>query len=217
MIPAPLRWAIGALGGDHGPAASLGAFRPPGTPAPQAEAVGPRALAHGARGQRGARSGLEDGHPRERPRRGRACSCRTGGRWRKACIRPDTACQPLCDAPRTLPFIRFQGRLELAHARGLLCLETTVVQCSLELAVCQAVARFKNGRVFTDIGDATPGFCGEALEASFYPYGCDKGLSSGLAPGTQHLCLRGGRAWGRGGSLTTKGKRSAPLKEGRRA
>ena len=54
------------------------------------------------------------------------------------------------------PFIKFQGLLDLAHARGLQALETTVVQCSPTLAVCQATAVFQDGRRFTDIGDATP-------------------------------------------------------------
>ena len=54
------------------------------------------------------------------------------------------------------PFIKFEGLLELAHARGLVALETTVVQCSPTLAVCQSTARFQDGRTFTDIGDASP-------------------------------------------------------------
>ena len=49
-----------------------------------------------------------------------------------------------------------QGLLQLAHARGLVALETTVVSVSLDQAVCQATARFEDGRVFTDIGDASP-------------------------------------------------------------
>jgi hypothetical protein len=54
------------------------------------------------------------------------------------------------------PFVRFAGLLQLAHARGLVALETTVVSVSLDQAVCQATARFEDGRVFTDIGDASP-------------------------------------------------------------
>jgi hypothetical protein len=53
------------------------------------------------------------------------------------------------------PFVRFEALLQMAHAQGLLRLETTMVQCSEVLAVCQATATFKDGRVFTDIGDAT--------------------------------------------------------------
>jgi hypothetical protein len=54
------------------------------------------------------------------------------------------------------PFVRFEGLLALAHERGLVELTTTVVQVSTDLAVCQAVAKFRDGRTFTDIGDATP-------------------------------------------------------------
>jgi hypothetical protein len=52
------------------------------------------------------------------------------------------------------PFVRFEGLLQLAHEQGLVSLETTVVQCSFDLAVCQATAVFRDGRRFTDIGDA---------------------------------------------------------------
>jgi hypothetical protein len=54
------------------------------------------------------------------------------------------------------PFVRFEGLLALAHERGLVELTTTVLHVSADLAVCQAVARFRDGRTFTDIGDATP-------------------------------------------------------------
>jgi len=54
------------------------------------------------------------------------------------------------------PFVRFEHLLRLAHERGLMELATTVISVTLELAVCQAVARFRDGRTFTDIGDATP-------------------------------------------------------------
>jgi hypothetical protein len=45
----------------------------------------------------------------------------------------------------------------MAHARGLVELSTTIVMATETMAVCQAVARFKDGLVCTDIGDATPG------------------------------------------------------------
>jgi hypothetical protein len=54
------------------------------------------------------------------------------------------------------PFVKFEGLLQMAHAQGLLRLETTIVQCTYDLAVCQSTATFHDGRVFTDIGDATP-------------------------------------------------------------
>jgi len=53
------------------------------------------------------------------------------------------------------PFVKFAALLHLAHQSGMVSLETTIVQCSEVLAVCQATATFKDGRVFTDIGDAT--------------------------------------------------------------
>ena len=54
------------------------------------------------------------------------------------------------------PFVRFEGLLALAHERGLVALETTVVQVTSDGAVCQSTARFADGRVFTNIGDANP-------------------------------------------------------------
>jgi SWIM zinc finger len=54
------------------------------------------------------------------------------------------------------PFVRFEGLLQLAHERGLVELTTTLVQCTLDMAICQATARFQDGRTFTDIGDASP-------------------------------------------------------------
>ncbi len=53
------------------------------------------------------------------------------------------------------PFIRFEGLLELAHARGLVSLETVIVQANDAMAICQSTAVFSDGRRFTDIGDAT--------------------------------------------------------------
>lgn len=54
------------------------------------------------------------------------------------------------------PFVRFEGLLHLAHERGLVALETSVVQCSATLAVCHATARFADGRTFSEVGDASP-------------------------------------------------------------
>ena len=53
-------------------------------------------------------------------------------------------------------YVKFEGLLSLAHQRGLVALETTVISIGLDLAVCQATARFRDGRTFTDIGDASP-------------------------------------------------------------
>ena len=55
------------------------------------------------------------------------------------------------------PFVRFDGLLSLGHARGLVELSTTVVVVTEAMAVCQCVARFTDGLVVTDIGDASPG------------------------------------------------------------
>jgi hypothetical protein len=52
--------------------------------------------------------------------------------------------------------IRFEGVRALAEEAGLVALETTVVQATADLAICQCTATFRDGRVFTDIGDATP-------------------------------------------------------------
>jgi len=57
---------------------------------------------------------------------------------------------------RGKPFVRFDGLLALAHERGLVELSTTVVSVMPDFAVCQAVARFQDGLVVTDIGDASP-------------------------------------------------------------
>ena len=74
---------------------------------------------------------------------------------------PPPAATPVLPADAILhiqgkPFVRFEGLLQLAHERGLVALETMVVSVSLDIAVCQATARFQDGRVFTDIGDASP-------------------------------------------------------------
>jgi hypothetical protein len=45
------------------------------------------------------------------------------------------------------PFVRFDGLLALAHARGLVELSTTIVHVTSDFAVCQAVVRFHDGLV----------------------------------------------------------------------
>jgi hypothetical protein len=44
----------------------------------------------------------------------------------------------------------------MVHERGLVELSTTVVSVAPDCAVCQCTARFQDGRVFADVGDATP-------------------------------------------------------------
>jgi hypothetical protein len=65
------------------------------------------------------------------------------------------------------PFVKFEGLLALAHQRSLVELSTTVVQCTLDMAICQATARFQDGRSFTDIGDATPESVARHLRPAF--------------------------------------------------
>jgi hypothetical protein len=64
-------------------------------------------------------------------------------------------------------FIRFEGLLALAHEAGLVELSTTIVHCDLNMAVCQAIVRFKDGRVFCDIGDASPDNVAKHLRPHF--------------------------------------------------
>jgi hypothetical protein len=72
-----------------------------------------------------------------------------------------------CSHIQGKPFVRFEGLLQLAHERGLVSLETTVVSVSLDMAVCQATARFQDGRTFTDIGDASPDNVAKHLRPHF--------------------------------------------------
>ena len=46
-------------------------------------------------------------------------------------------------------------------------LETTVVSVSLDMAVCQCVARFADGHTFYDIGDASPDNVAKHLRPHF--------------------------------------------------
>jgi hypothetical protein len=52
--------------------------------------------------------------------------------------------------------IRFEGLRTLAEDAGLRSLVTIVITATPDFAVCQSTATFADGRVFTDIGDATP-------------------------------------------------------------
>jgi hypothetical protein len=54
------------------------------------------------------------------------------------------------------PYIKYNGLVDLAQQHGLVELSTTVMTVTPDFAVCQCVARFADGRIFTDIGDATP-------------------------------------------------------------
>jgi len=54
------------------------------------------------------------------------------------------------------PFVRYAGLLQMALARGLLCLQADWTFNDAELSLAHAVARFRDGRVFEEAGDATP-------------------------------------------------------------
>jgi len=64
-------------------------------------------------------------------------------------------------------FVRLEGLLALAHESGLVELSTTIVSASADLTVCQATARFQDGRIFTDIGDASPSNVAKHLAPHF--------------------------------------------------
>lgn len=65
------------------------------------------------------------------------------------------------------PFVLFAGLLTLAHARGLLSLKVTFISVTSELALCAAVATFKDGSVFADVGDASPSNVNKAVAKHF--------------------------------------------------
>jgi hypothetical protein len=54
------------------------------------------------------------------------------------------------------PFVKYAGLLTLAHAQGLQQLEAWFTGVSETLAVAQATATFRDGRRFTESGEATP-------------------------------------------------------------
>ena len=60
-------------------------------------------------------------------------------------------------------FVLYAGVLDLATQKGLLKLEVTLLQFPTkdngQEAICAAIAEDKNGKVFSDIGDANPGNC----------------------------------------------------------
>ena len=64
-------------------------------------------------------------------------------------------------------FVRFEGLLSVAHERGLVSLETTVVRVTAALAVCQSTARFSDGLTVTDVGDASPDNVARHLKPHF--------------------------------------------------
>lgn len=57
-------------------------------------------------------------------------------------------------------FVLYEGLLNEAHNKGLMCLEVTLVQFPLakngKVCICRATAIGKDGQNFTDYGDASP-------------------------------------------------------------
>ena len=54
------------------------------------------------------------------------------------------------------PFVRFAGLLQMAHASGLVALSAEWTYNDGDLSLAHAVARFSDGRVFEEAGDASP-------------------------------------------------------------
>jgi hypothetical protein len=65
------------------------------------------------------------------------------------------------------PFVKYAGLLALAHARGLQQLDARFTRVSDTLAVAHATATFRDGRRFTEAGDATPENVGHQVRPHF--------------------------------------------------
>jgi hypothetical protein len=65
------------------------------------------------------------------------------------------------------PFVKYAGLLALAHARGLQQLDARFTRVSDTLAVAHATATFRDGRRFTEAGDATPENVGSQVRPHF--------------------------------------------------
>lgn len=64
-------------------------------------------------------------------------------------------------------YIRYAGLLHLAHERGLVSLEASLISATLDLALATATATFSDGRVFTEAADATPTNVGAQIKPHF--------------------------------------------------
>jgi hypothetical protein len=53
-------------------------------------------------------------------------------------------------------FVQYVGLLALAHEQGLESLEAEFLQVTPEMVTAKATARFEDGRIFSDCGEATP-------------------------------------------------------------
>jgi hypothetical protein len=88
---------------------------------------------------------------------------------------PDVPVEPL---PTTIPaqylvrihgkpFVLYTGLLAMAHDAGLVKLEVRFVSVTETLAVAEARAEFRDGRVFVEAGDATPENVGAQITPHF--------------------------------------------------
>jgi hypothetical protein len=64
-------------------------------------------------------------------------------------------------------FIAFNGLLDMAHAAGLQELTVEMLEISSDRAVFLATAKMADGRVFSDVGDATPDNCTAMVRHAF--------------------------------------------------
>jgi hypothetical protein len=85
---------------------------------------------------------------------------------RPAAAEPVRAAEPI-EAPQSIPaqhvvtiqgkaFVKFAGLLQMAHERGLVSLTADWTFNDTALSLAHAVARFSDGRMFEESGDATP-------------------------------------------------------------
>jgi hypothetical protein len=65
------------------------------------------------------------------------------------------------------PFVQYPGLLTLAHARGLVSLEASLISVTPDLALAAAVATFTNGRRFSEAADATPANVGATVRQHY--------------------------------------------------
>lgn len=76
---------------------------------------------------------------------------------------PDSAVVTIRDKK----FIKYEGLLSLAHKAGLESIKVKSLDVREEFALFEATATFVGGRVFTEIGDATPHNVNHNLKGSF--------------------------------------------------
>ena len=92
------------------------------------------------------------------------------------------------------PFVKYAGLLTMAHAQGLQQLEAWFTGVSDTLAVAHATATFRDGRRFSESGEATPENVGRRA-AALCPLGAHQGQGP-LSPGCPQYCPMCGRGVG---------------------